>query len=325
MMFSLEQLQLRFNTHLQASAFKGKPNELYDPINYIMQLGGKRFRPLMVLMGCNLYSEHIDEALDAALAIEVFHNFTLVHDDIMDQAPIRRGQQTVHLKWDLPTAILSGDLMMIQSVELLGKTRHDQHDRILKMFTTTARQVCEGQQLDMLFERRQQVSIDEYIDMIALKTSVLLGCSLYIGSLIGGAPENDAEHIYEFAKNLGIAFQLHDDILDAYAADENFGKQNGGDILANKKTYLLLMALQMAKGDTQVALNSWLESVDFSPEEKVKAVLEIYNQLGVRKLAEQEQEKYFRLALSHLPKLELSETKKQYLGNFAELVMSRSH
>ncbi len=253
----LESYLKSFEDYILQYRFHGEPASLYEPANYIMQLGGKRLRPLMVLMACEAFSGSYEKALPGAMAIEVLHNFTLMHDDIMDAAPLRRGKPTVHKKWDQTTAILSGDMMMFQSIMMLEKIPEHIFSDALKIFNKTAIEICEGQQLDMIFEKKTEVQIHEYLNMIALKTSVLLGCSFYLGAIIGGASKEDANALYDFGKNIGIAFQLHDDILDAFSDDEAFGKQIGGDIIANKKTYLLITALQNADEQQKRTLENW--------------------------------------------------------------------
>lgn len=300
------------------------PRELYSPVNYILSLGGKRMRPALVLAGCELFGGDAEKAVDAALAVEVFHNFTLVHDDIMDKAPLRRNQPTVHKKWDEGIAILSGDAMLVQAYQLLCKTESPALPQLLNVFSKTAIQVCEGQQLDMNYEKAHKISIPQYLHMIQLKTAVLLAASLKIGALIGGAREEDAQHLYEFGNNIGIAFQLQDDVLDVYG-DERFGKQVGGDIISNKKTWLLLKALEMSTGNRYMAeeLQQWIFAPSFEPQDKVKAVTDIYNFLGVRKLAEKEMSRFYQRALKHLDEIPVSEELKRPLKGFAENLMVR--
>ncbi len=301
------------------------PQELYEPIRYIMSLGGKRLRPVLAYLGCDFFGGKTDEVIHAALAIELFHNFTLVHDDLMDNAPLRRNQQTVHEKWNSSIAILSGDAMMIASYQELCKVNSDKLTLLLSIFSETAIKVCEGQQLDMNYEKMQKVSIPQYLKMIELKTAVLLGASLKIGSLIGNAREEDAIQLYEFGKHIGIAFQLQDDILDVYADEKKFGKQKGGDIIANKKTYLLLKAIEIAEGNRYMKeeLNLWINAPHFNATEKVEAVTNIYNFLNVKELARQEMKKQYEKALSYLTSVPVSDEKKQALIDFADSLMSR--
>lgn len=268
--------------HILQLNFEGEPKELYEPIRYLMQLGGKRIRPILALLSYGLFKEGYQKILTPAAAVEVFHNFTLMHDDIMDNAPIRRGKPTVHEKWDNNTAILSGDVMLVKAYELLLDVEADKLGHCLKLFSKTAAEVCEGQQLDMNFESLNQVAEQDYLNMIRLKTAVLLGFSLQLGAVLAGASESDAVHLYDFGVNIGIGFQLKDDLLDVYADKEKFGKQVGGDILANKKTYLLIKAKELATGKEKEELEQWLAAKDFDSEEKVRAVTAIYDRLEIR-------------------------------------------
>ncbi len=323
-MNSLEVYLRSFESYLDGHPFQGKPQSLTDAANYIMHLGGKRLRPAMVLMSCNAFKRNFEEALHAAMAIEVFHNFTLVHDDIMDAAPLRRGQATVHHKWNSSTAILCGDLMMFEATMFLQKLPLDILNEALTMFNTTAIEVCRGQQMDMLFETRNDVSIEEYLEMISLKTSVLLGCSFYLGALVGGAEKTNAEALYQFGKNLGVAFQLHDDILDAFADDPIlFGKQIGGDILSNKKTYLLLKALNLADAKQLFELQFWLSNEPNDVNEKVQSVKQLFQVTGAKKEAEAEQQRYYSLALEALEMVTMEEETKKEFSDFAAYVMHR--
>jgi geranylgeranyl diphosphate synthase, type II len=301
----------------------GEPRELYEPIQYMLQLGGKRMRPLLVLLGCELFDGKVTEAVPAALAVEVFHNFTLVHDDIMDNAPLRRNKPTVHEKWNTNIALLSGDAMLVKAYQLLAQYPSSLIGELLPVFNKTALEVCEGQQLDMNFEKVFKVKIQEYIHMISLKTAVLLAASLKMGALIGGAREEDAQRLYNFGKNIGIAFQLQDDILDVYGVPEKFGKQVGGDIIANKKTYLLLKAFELADQYTAEALSNWVFAPEFDPGEKVKAVTEIYDYLQVKELARTEMLHYYDKGLSELTHVPVNEARKKTLIAFADQLMVR--
>jgi len=283
-------------------AYTQQPEELYKPIEYIMQLGGKRLRPVLTLMANDMYGGETRKALKAALAIEMFHNFTLVHDDIMDNADIRRGKPTVHIKWNQTIAILSGDLMMIKATDLLCETETNDLRNLISVFNKTAAEVCEGQQWDMNFETQSNVTEQDYLKMITLKTAVLLGCALKVGALIGGANTDDANHLYEFGKNIGIAFQLQDDILDSFGEGDKVGKKIGGDIAANKKTILLIEALNSATGDDKDELYYWLGA---KSDEKIEAVLNLYNKYNVRQKAEQLKEQHLQLAFEHLNQLSL--------------------
>lgn len=283
-------------------AYTQQPEELYKPIEYIMQLGGKRLRPVLTLMANDMFGGETRKALKAALAIEMFHNFTLVHDDIMDNADIRRGQPTVHVKWNQTIAILSGDLMMIKATDLLCETETNDLRNLISVFNKTAAEVCEGQQWDMNFETQSNVTEQDYLKMITLKTAVLLGCALKVGALIGGANTDDANHLYEFGKNIGIAFQLQDDILDSFGEGDKVGKKIGGDIAANKKTILLIEALNSAEGDDKDELYYWLGA---KSNEKIEAVLNLYNKYNVRQKAEQLKEQHLQSAFEHLNQLSL--------------------
>jgi geranylgeranyl diphosphate synthase type II len=301
------------------------PVELYEPVKYILSLGGKRMRPALLLMACDMFGGDVEAALFPALAIEVFHNFTLVHDDIMDNAPLRRGKATVHERWGQNAGILSGDVMLVLAYQLMMKVEDRLLRTVLDVFNQTAVGVCEGQQLDMDFEKRQTVHIDEYLEMIRLKTSVLLGGALKIGALIGGADLADAELLYSFGEHLGIAFQLQDDILDVYGDPDKFGKQVGGDIISNKKTYLLIKALELAKVAQASELNDWINLKDFDSGEKVNAITELYNQLNVRQHAENEMEAHAEKAFKALDQINLPAEQKQYLRYFADGLLVREN
>lgn len=305
--------------------YGSNPKELYDPIRYILSLGGKRLRPVLVCLGCDLFDGLVSQAIPAAVAIEIFHNFTLVHDDLMDNAPLRRNQQTVHEKWNNNIAILSGDAMMINSYQELCNVQSPALFQLISLFSETAIKVCEGQQLDMNYERVQRVSIPQYLKMIELKTAVLLGASLKIGAIVANAREEDAVSIYEFGKHIGIAFQLQDDILDVYADEKKFGKQKGGDIIANKKTYLLLKAMEIAEGNRYMKeeLHQWINAPEFNAAEKVEAVTNIYNFLNVKELAHTEMKKQYERALSFLQTIPVNPEKKQQLIAFADSLMWR--
>jgi geranylgeranyl diphosphate synthase, type II len=302
-----------------------KPEQLYQPIGYMLCIGGKRMRPVLVLAGCELFDGKADDALDAALAIELFHNFTLLHDDIMDNAPLRRGNVTVHEKWNVNTAILSGDAMFVKAYEQLGKCDPAHFRKIFPLFNQTALEVCEGQQMDMVFETREKVSVAQYLKMIELKTAVLLGASFQIGAICGNARDEDAEHIYRFGKYLGVAFQLHDDILDVYGDADKVGKQSGGDIISNKKTYLLLKALELSNRYMLEELQGWMFAKSFQPEEKVAAVKNIYDFTGVKALAEKEAWSYFRKAEKELQMIPANETFRNSLLEWADALMKRTY
>ncbi len=324
-MNSITAYQQKIEQALKNIKYGSHPKELYDPIEYIMSLGGKRMRPVLVLMACDFFDGDTNTAANAALAIELFHNFTLVHDDIMDKAPLRRGQQTVHTKWNDNIAILSGDAMMVCAYQELCKSNSAILSNILNVFSDTAVKVCEGQQLDMNYETAHKISIAQYLKMIELKTAVLLGGAMKIGAIIGGAREEDAQQLYDFGKHIGIAFQLQDDILDVYANEDKFGKQKGGDIIANKKTYLLLKAMEMAENNryTKEELQQWIAAPHFDAKQKVEAVTNIYNFLNVKELARAEMKKHYDAAIACLKAIPVDETKKQALINFADSLMVR--
>lgn len=300
---AVQEIQRNLEDHIQHYKFGTSPRELYEPISYLMHLGGKRIRPLLTLLSFRLYQEDYSKILTAASAVEVFHNFTLMHDDIMDQAPLRRGKETVHEKWDANTAILSGDVMMVKAYDMLLQTPTDKLAESIRLFNNTAIAVCEGQQLDMNFESQSDVSEEDYLEMIKLKTAVLVGFALQFGALLGGASREDMEKLYTFGVNVGIGFQLKDDLLDVYADKTVFGKQVGGDIIANKKTYLLIKAKEMASGKTKAELEGWLDKKEFDKEEKVKAITSIYDGLGIRKLTEEKIETYFANGFGQLEQL----------------------
>lgn len=278
----LGEIKDSLEAHILQLELKGQPPELYDPIDYLMRLGGKRIRPLLALLSYGLYKEDYQGILTPASAIEVFHNFTLMHDDIMDKAPLRRGMATVHEKWNANTAILSGDVMLVKAYELLMDVSPEHLRQSLALFSKTAAEVCEGQQLDMNFEGVAQVSESDYLNMIRLKTAVLIGFSLQLGALLAGASKEDVQHLYDFGVNIGLGFQLKDDLLDVYADQEKFGKQVGGDILANKKTYLLIKAQELARGEDKIELEKWLQASAPDPDEKVRAVTALYDRLKIR-------------------------------------------
>ncbi|MEJ6736412.1 MAG: polyprenyl synthetase family protein [Flavobacteriales bacterium] len=311
------------NESLKKRANKKTPINLYEPIAYTLNLGGKRIRPALLMLANNLFDGKDETAIDAALAIEVFHNFTLLHDDIMDEAPLRRGHPSVYKKWNTNVAILSGDVMLMQSIQLLSKNNHTNLHDVLDIFNTAAIQVCEGQQLDMDFEKLSTVSIDDYLNMIELKTAVLLGASLKIGAVISETPAGNAHHIYEFGKNLGVAFQLMDDILDLYGDPDKVGKRIGGDVIVNKKTYLLLKAQELVTGKAAKDLEFCLNSAVLEDNTKVERVTAIFNGLNIKKLAIQEMNLFYNTAISHLDSIEANADKKLVFEQFAKSLMNR--
>ncbi|MFC5411309.1 polyprenyl synthetase family protein [Larkinella bovis] len=308
---------------IQQTEYGQQPVELYEPIRYIMNLGGKRMRPLLTLMATYLFSDDWRKALKPAIAVEVFHNFTLMHDDIMDQAPLRRGQPTVHEKWNNNSAILSGDVMLVNAYGLLLDVETQYLKKVLTRFNRTAAEVCEGQQLDMNFETRWDVTEAEYIEMIRLKTSVLLGFALEMGGIIAGADDENSALLREGGINIGLGFQLKDDLLDVYGDPAKFGKQVGGDIIANKKTFLLIEALQQAQGDLKTELSGWLSATEFDKTEKVRAVTAIYDQLGIRQLTEARINDYFTRGFASFGQVAADPARKALLTEFAEQLIGR--
>ena len=320
-MLSFQELSAQFNQQFDTQHFPATPNTLYAPGEYFLTIGGKRIRPVMCMMGNELFSDIHPDAFVLARAIELFHNFTLVHDDMMDEANLRRGMPTVHTKYDSNTALLVGDVMLIRAYEFLQNVQPSYLPKILKIFNKTAREVCEGQQLDMDFSKMEQVNMEQYIHMITLKTSVLLAASLEIGAIIGGASENNCHHLYEFGKKVGIAFQIQDDYLDAYGDAAIFGKEPGGDIKQNKKTFLLLHALSVANKEQSVALELLLKNDD---AQKVDKVLAIFNECGVGAWAENLKAKYLQEAFGHLESIAVVSARKQPLIDLANYLMSRN-
>ena len=318
----LEALNKEFSSY----TYGEHPEELYEPISYIMALGGKRLRPVLTLIAANMWLYNWQKALKPAMAVEVFHNFTLMHDDIMDQAPLRRGSQTVHEKWDTNTAILSGDVMLIAAYDLLVDVEERNLKNVLRRFNKTAAEVCEGQQLDMVFATKAFVKKEEYIEMIRLKTSVLLGFAMELGGIVADADEESVKLLNEIGVNLGIGFQLNDDILDVYADPAKFGKRVGGDIIENKKTWLLLDAIEKTEGTVEGKnLDNWLKKKEFDNEEKVSAIRSIFDQYGIKLEAEIIANRYFEKANKALAKLLISDDKKQLLKKFIKDLEKREY
>ncbi|WKN42019.1 polyprenyl synthetase family protein [Tunicatimonas pelagia] len=315
----------QINQRLSAYSFGQSPNELYDPIRYILSLGGKRLRPLLVLLAYQLFrdNEPGDEVLVPAMAVEVFHNFTLMHDDIMDQAPLRRGKPTVHTQWNANVAILSGDVMLVRAYEMFLQVQPERLPVVLKAFNQCAAEVCEGQQWDMNYETAAQVSEANYLAMIRQKTAVLLGFSLELGAILAGASEKDQRQLYEFGEKVGVGFQLMDDWLDVYADQGKFGKQVGGDIIANKKTFLLIKALEQASGTEAEVLNHWLEQKEFESEQKVSAVKKIYQKLDISEQTRSKMNSYFEQGFQALESLSISNERKSTLRDFTKQLMQR--
>lgn len=310
------------NAEIDSFQLPQQPAHLYDPLRYILSLGGKRLRPLLTLMGCRLFGGDVEKALSPALAIEFFHNFSLIHDDIMDDAPLRRGKETVHEKWDLNVGILSGDALLVEAYKKVAEVDAKVLPKVLEVFSRTATQVCEGQQYDMDFESTETVTEKEYIGMIQYKTSVLLGCALQIGALVAYAEEEETEKLYQFGLKLGTAFQIKDDYLDAFGDPEKFGKQVGGDILCNKKTILLISALNKATDDQLAELKKWMNISDRN-EEKVEAVKALYQETGADKYILERMEEYYRASLAELDGINLSAEQKLPLYEFAQWLHER--
>lgn len=322
-MLSFEEIRKKVEQAVSGLRFEYPPKSLYDPIEYTLALGGKRIRPALVLMAYNLYKEQVEAALVPAVGLEVFHNFTLLHDDLMDEADKRRNKPTVHKVWNANTAILSGDAMLIAAYELIGKTDAAHLKAVFDLFTQTALEICGGQQYDMEFETRTDVTEEEYIEMIRLKTAVLLACALKMGAILADAPAEDAEHLYQFGIHIGLAFQLQDDLLDVYGNTETFGKNIGGDILCDKKTFLLINAFRRADDRQRSELNRWIGAKTEHPEEKIAAVTYIYNELHLKELSEQKIEDYFARAMEHLDAVQVQAEKKAVLKQLSERLMNR--
>jgi geranylgeranyl diphosphate synthase type II len=317
---SFKELSQSFEKIFNVRHFPEQPEKLYDASQYLLTLGGKRIRPVMCLMGNEMFDSIKEDAWHVAAAIELFHNFTLIHDDIMDRAPLRRGMQTVHTKYGESTALLAGDVMMVAAYEFLNKISIEYLHPVLGLFNLTAKKVCEGQQLDMDFENREHVNLDDYVEMIELKTSVLLAGSLQLGAILGGAGLGNQQHIYEFGKNLGIAFQVQDDYLDAFGNPEKFGKKPGGDIMANKKTFLLLQAMKVATAAQQEEITHLLKIKD---ESKIQLMLDIYKTCNVDVWAKELKQNYFSIAMEHLEEIAVISARKKPLEELAKYLMER--
>ena len=314
--------------YIKQLPYPENPQGLYDPIKYVLSLGGKRIRPLLMIMAYNLYKEDTEKILPQAVALETYHNFTLLQDDLMDNADMRRGFQTVHKKWDSNTAILSGDAMLIIAYKLFTENIYgfqpESQAKALKTFNDATLGVCDGQQYDVDFENRNDVREEEYMEMIRLKTSLLLACALKIGAELAGANDSDAENLYKFGEKIGLAFQLQDDLLDVYGDPAVFGKKIGGDILCNKKTFMLINALQLADNKQKEALQNWINAKEYLPEEKIKGVTEIYDQINIKELCNNKIVQLFNDALNDLSRVNIEDAKKQPLIDFANWLMTRN-
>ena len=323
MQYSFSQLLDKVNAHIEQLDYAHEPMRLYEPVKYILSLGGKRIRPAMMLMAYNMYREDVERILDPALALEIYHNFTLLHDDLMDNADVRRGKPTVHKRWDANTAILSGDVMLSLADVYMSRVDDEYFREVMATFHKTSIEIAEGQQYDMDFETRSDVAEAEYIEMIRLKTSVLLACALKIGAILGGASKEDAEHLYRLGECIGLAFQLRDDYLDVYGDPKVFGKKIGGDILCNKKTYLYINALRLADKEQRAVLDYWATATGVNPDEKIAAVTAIYTALGLPEMSRAIEERYYSQAKAELDVLSVSAEQKGVLRQFMATLMER--
>ncbi|MBQ8487440.1 MAG: polyprenyl synthetase family protein [Prevotella sp.] len=322
-MYTSNEILQKVNEFLDHLPYDRRPASLYEPIQYVLSLGGKRIRPVLMMLAYNLYREDPENILMQAVAIETYHNYTLLHDDLMDNADMRRGHDTVHKKWDANKAILSGDSMLVLAYQRMQQCDARHLQAVLDIFTETALEIGEGQEYDMAFETRNDVTEDEYIEMIRLKTSVLLACAVQIGALLADAPEDDVKNLYKFGEQLGLAFQLQDDLLDVYGDPKVFGKAIGGDITSNKKTYMLINAVNRANPEQRRELMRWIEAKEFERSEKVKAVTSLYDQIGIRQLCEQKINYYFDECRKYLAKVNVSDERKQMLLDYTDEMMTR--
>ena len=313
------------NEFLANLPYERKPKSLYEPIRYVLSMGGKRIRPTLMLLGYNLFKDNPEKILMNAVALETYHNYTLLHDDLMDNADLRRGHETVHKKWDANTAILSGDSMLVLAYERMAQCDEKHLAKVLKLFTTTALEIGEGQQVDMEFENRNDVKEEEYIEMIRLKTSVLLACALKMGAILADASDEDAENLYKFGEQIGLAFQLQDDYLDVYGDTKVFGKEIGGDITSNKKTYMLINAFNLANDTQRAELQKWVDAKDFDRAEKVAAVTRLYNEIGIDKLAQDKIAYYFEQSKKYLDAVNVPAERKEELAKYAQKMMKRQY
>ena len=312
------------NDFLASLPYERKPKSLYEPVEYVLSLGGKRIRPVLMLMAYNLWRQHPEDILMPAIGLETYHNYTLLHDDLMDNADVRRGHQTVHRRWNANKAILSGDSMLVLAYQRMQQVPADKLPAVLDLFTETALEIGEGQEYDMTFETRNDVTEDEYIEMIRLKTSVLLACALKIGALLADAPQEDADRLYRFGEQLGLAFQLQDDLLDVYGDPKVFGKAIGGDITSNKKTYMLINAINRANAEQRKELEQWIAAKDFNREEKVAAVTRLYDEIGIRQLCEEKINYYFSQARKTLSQVQVPEDRKAALFAYMDDLLHRN-
>ena len=313
----------RINAFIDQLPYERKPFSLYEPIQYVLSLGGKRIRPALMLLSYQLYKDEPERILMPAVALETYHNYTLLHDDLMDNADLRRGHATVHKRWDANTAILSGDSMLVLAYERMAQVPHDKLADVLSLFTETALEIGEGQQYDMEFERRNDVREEEYIEMIRLKTSVLLACAMKMGAILADASAEDADNLYKYGEQIGLAFQLQDDLLDVYGDPAVFGKTIGGDITSNKKTYMLINAFLRADDRQRAELHHWVDATTFDRQEKIQAVTKLYNEIGIRQLCEAKINSYFEQAKQYLALIDIPAERKQPLIDFTTEMMHR--
>ena len=321
---SSDEILQKVNHYLDHLPYDRQPASLYEPVKYVLSLGGKRIRPVLMLLGYNLWKEQPEDILMPACGIETYHNYTLLHDDLMDNADMRRGHETVHRRWDANKAILSGDSMLVLAYQRVAQVPADKLRQVLDLFTTTALEIGEGQEYDMAFETRNNVTEDEYIEMIRLKTSVLLACALKIGAILADAPKEDAERLYRLGEQVGLAFQLQDDLLDVYGDPKVFGKAIGGDITSNKKTYMLINAFNRANPKQHQELKRWIEAKTFNREVKVSEVTRLYDEIGIRQLCEQKINYYFELARQTLSEVNVPEDCKQALSAYMDELLHRN-
>lgn len=324
-MLTADEILEKINRYIDSLQYNREPKGLYEPVKYVLSMGGKRIRPSLMLMAYNMYKDDPESILSSACAIETYHNYTLLHDDLMDNADMRRGKQTVHVKWNDNTAILSGDSMLVLAYRHFLDCRSDNLKQVLDLFTETALEIGEGQQYDMDFETRTDVTEDEYIEMIRLKTSVLLACSLKVGAILADAPDEDADNLYKFGEQMGLAFQLQDDYLDVYGDPSVFGKAVGGDILCNKKTYMLINAFNRADASLRAELIRWVTAKDYDPKEKIAAVTAIYDNVGIRKVAEEKIGYYFAQSRKYLAKVNVPDERKAVLDAYTDKMMTRKN
>lgn len=322
-MLTANEILEKINSYLDNLPYTREPQSLYEPVKYALSMGGKRIRPSLMLMAYNMFKDDPESILPTACAIETYHNYTLLHDDLMDNAAMRRGMPTVHVKWDANTAILSGDSMLVLAFQRMMQCAPDKLKPVLDLFTETSLEIGEGQQYDMDFESRTDVTEDEYIEMIRLKTSVLLACSLKLGAIQAGAPAADADNLYKFGELMGLAFQLQDDYLDVYGDPAVFGKAIGGDILCNKKTYMLINAYNRAGDDMRGELTRWVTAEEFDPAEKIAAVTAIYDKVGIKELAEQKINYYFDQSRKYLATVNVPDERKAVLAGYTDKMMKR--